>query len=83
MTATLYSKPHCVQCKATRRQLDRAGISYNEINLEADSDALGYVKSLGYHAAPVVVTASGEHWAGFRPDRIKELITHDEKGMNQ
>jgi glutaredoxin-like protein NrdH len=28
--------------------------------------------ALGYLQAPVVV-AGGEHWSGFRPDRIKAL----------
>jgi len=26
-------------------------------------------------AAPVVVTATGEHWSGFQPDRLKTLST--------
>lgn len=29
--------------------------------------------SLGYLQAPVVV-AGDDHWAGFRPDRIKNLV---------
>ena len=38
--------------------------------------AMDYVKSLGYQQAPVVVT-DGEHWAGFRPDKIA-MITQSQ-----
>jgi glutaredoxin-like protein NrdH len=32
------------------------------------------VLSLGYSAAPVVVVGD-EHWSGFRPDRLRGLVT--------
>ena len=35
--------------------------------------------ALGYLQAPVVV-AGGEHWSGFRPDRIKALAGVAESG---
>lgn len=70
MTITVYSKPSCVQCTATYRALDRAGLSYHVVDLSADERALSQVMELGYQQAPVVF-ADDEHWAGFRPDRIK------------
>jgi glutaredoxin-like protein NrdH len=70
MTITVYSKPSCVQCTATYRALDRAGLSYDVVDLSADELALAQVMELGYQQAPVVF-ADDEHWAGFRPDRIK------------
>ena len=70
MTITVYSKPSCVQCTATYRALDRAGLSYDVVDLSADERALAQVMELGYQQAPVVF-ADDEHWAGFRPDRIK------------
>ncbi|HMQ37181.1 MAG TPA: glutaredoxin-like protein NrdH [Micropruina sp.] len=70
MTITVYSKPSCVQCTATYRALDRAGLSYDVVDLSADEQALAQVLELGYQQAPVVF-ADDEHWAGFRPDRIK------------
>ena len=36
------------------------------------SEARDYVMALGYLQAPVVV-AGGEHWSGFRPDRIRAI----------
>lgn len=70
-TFTVYTKPGCVQCTATRKALDRAGISYELVDITEDSSARDFVMSLGYTSAPVVV-AGGEHWSGFRPDRIRQ-----------
>ena len=70
MSITVYSKPNCVQCDATKRALKKANLEYAEIDLMADAEALEAVKALGYQQAPVVM-AGGEHWSGFRPDLIK------------
>ena len=72
MTITVYSKPKCVQCNATYRALDKAGISYSTVDVTLDAEALAQVKALGYAQAPVVV-AGEDHWSGFRPDKIKSL----------
>jgi len=72
MAITVYSKPSCVQCNATYRALDAKGIEYSVTDVSQDADALEHVKSLGYLQAPVVVT-DGDHWSGFRPDKIDEL----------
>ncbi|WP_109317698.1 glutaredoxin-like protein NrdH [Pseudovibrio ascidiaceicola] len=72
MSITVYSKPACVQCTATTRALDSAGISYDVIDLSQDADAFAAVQELGYRQVPVVVTGD-QHWAGFRPDKISAL----------
>ena len=72
MSITVYSKPACVQCTATTRALDSAGISYDVIDLSQDTDAFAAVQELGYRQVPVVV-AGNQHWAGFRPDKISTL----------
>lgn len=72
MTITVYSKPACVQCEQTKKQLDRVGLSYEVIDLSADAAALEMVQGLGYRQAPVVI-AGDAHWAGFRPDLISKL----------
>lgn len=73
MTITVYSKPACVQCDATYRALDKNGLEYVIVDISTDEVALDYVKSLGHMQAPVVV-AGAEHWSGYRPDRIRELV---------
>ena len=72
MAITVYSKPSCVQCNATYRALDAKGIEYEVTDVSQDADALEQVKALGYMQAPVVI-ADGDHWSGFRPDKIDEL----------
>lgn len=71
-TITVYTKPACVQCNATFRALERQGIGYTAIDISEDQEAREYVLSLGYLQCPMVV-AGGDHWSGFRPDRIKTL----------
>jgi len=70
---TIYSKHGCVQCVATLRALDAAGIAYRVVDLESDSVALAHVKDAGFQQAPVVEGA-GEPWSGFRPDLIDKLV---------
>jgi glutaredoxin-like protein NrdH len=72
MTITLYTKPNCVQCDATKRALDKAGLAYSVVDLTQDADALEKVQQWGYRSAPVVV-AGDDHWSGFRPDKIAGL----------
>lgn len=75
MTITVYSKPACVQCKATTRALDAAGLSYEYRDVmtsdewSAEADRLS--QTLG-RQMPLVVT-DRDQWGGFRPDRIKAL----------
>lgn len=71
---TVFSKPSCVQCTATYRALDSKGIEYTIRDMSEDADALAMVKELGYLQAPVVLTPDGEHWSGFRPDKIGQLL---------
>ena len=72
MTVRVYTKTGCVQCDATFRALDKAVINYSRVDISTDHSAFDYVRSLGYSSAPVVV-AAGQHWNGFRPDRINRL----------
>ena len=69
---TVYTKPACVQCNATYKALDKAGLPYEVVDITEDAAARDYVMSLGYLQAPVVV-AGDEHWSGFRPDRVKAV----------
>lgn len=73
MSIKVYTKPSCVQCNATYRALDAAGLEYEIHDVTEDAAALEHVKSLGYLQAPVVITDE-DHWSGFRPDKISELV---------
>ena len=77
MTVTLYSKPNCRQCIATKRWLDQNNIEYSIDNI-MDDDNLALVKELGYLEAPVVIVRDGDNvddsWSGFIPDRLNTLL---------
>ena len=67
---TVYTKPACVQCDATCRALEKAGVSYDKIDVTQNAEAREYVMSLGYLATPVVYVSPTQHLSGFRPDRV-------------
>lgn len=69
----VYSKPACMQCTATTRELERKGIPFKYVDLSEDLEAVSTIKSLGYAQVPVVV-AGEQHWSGFRPDKIRTLV---------
>ena len=74
MTVTVYTKPGCVQCTATFKALEKNHISYSKVDVSADDQAREFIQSLGYSQLPVVI-AGGDQWGGFKPDRIKGLVT--------
>lgn len=71
---TVYSKPACVQCTATYKDLTNRGLEFEVIDVTEDDAALAKVKGLGYLGAPVVIT-DDDHWAGYRPDKIAPLAS--------
>ena len=76
---TVYTKPHCQQCRSTFRALDKAGLDYTavdiSVDISVDTEARDYVLALGYLSAPVVVADADTHWSGYRDDRLAELVT--------
>ncbi|WP_419708029.1 glutaredoxin-like protein NrdH [Promicromonospora sp. NFX87] len=72
MKVTVYTKSPCVQCDATKKLLDRIGVDYTPVDLDANPEALAQLKNLGYLGAPVVVT-DHDSWAGFQPDKVRQL----------
>ena len=71
----LYTKPNCGACNMTKKRLDHHEIPHQVVDVTTDPDAYDHVtKNLGYTSAPVVDAGSGNHWSGFRPDRIQGLL---------
>lgn len=70
---TVYSKPGCVGCNATKSKLARLGKEYVEVDISSDPEGLEIVRSLGYQQVPVVV-AGDIHWSGYSPDKLAALI---------
>jgi len=66
----------CMQCKLTKDVLEAVGLTFVDYDLTdpANASAREYVTDdLGYSSAPVVVVDDHDHWAGFQPERIREL----------
>jgi len=45
---TMYSTTWCGYCRRLKLQLDRAGIAFDEIDIERDPDAAKFVESVNY-----------------------------------
>ena len=73
MNITVYAKPYCPQCDATKRHLERQGIEYSAIDITQDEQALDQLLQAGFAQAPVVVTEQ-DAWSGYRPDKIRDLV---------
>ncbi|WEV46862.1 glutaredoxin-like protein NrdH [Bifidobacterium sp. ESL0690] len=72
MTVTVFTKPRCPQCEATKRQLTRANISFETVDLTENPSTLEQLTQAGFRQAPVVITPDAS-WSGYRPDLIKQL----------
>ena len=69
----VYTKPQCVQCDMTKRLMDKIGVEYTTVDIVENPEEMQKLIDMGYRAAPVVMTADGESFAGFQPDRINAL----------
>ena len=69
----IFSKNNFMQCKMTKKLLDKEGADYQEINIDERPDMIDYVKDLGFSAAPVV-KAGDIIFSGFQPAKLKEII---------
>ena len=58
---TMYSTPWCGYCTRLKRQLDRAGIPYRDVDIEADEAAAEVVMAVngGNQTVPTVVLPDG------------------------
>ena len=70
---TVYTKPSCVQCDATKRHLTKLNLEFETIDITQDQEALDKILAMGFQAAPVVITDSAS-WSGYQPDKINGLV---------
>lgn len=69
---TVYTKPNCPGCKMTKRELDKAGAHYNEIDLTTRPDLVEQFRAEGLRSAPVVELGD-ERVAGFNVVKIRAI----------
>ena len=77
MTITLYTKPGCQPCRATKRWLDNRSVDYQTVDVTTSPADLAAIKALGYEGVPVVIVSNGDaetdlHWNGFHPDNLSK-----------
>jgi glutaredoxin-like protein NrdH len=82
-TITVYTKPDCQPCKATKRWLDKRGIQYDTKDVTQDPLDFAAVQELGYSGVPVVVVNNGDnetelHWQGLHVDNLIKYTTTKE-----
>ena len=71
---TVFSKPGCGACVATRRALDKGGVEYRLVDVSVDAEAREMLVSRGFTQMPVVDPGDGREWfSGFRLDRVRAL----------
>lgn len=54
MTLKVYSKSNCPQCVRAKAILKNMNITYDEINIEEDSEAMNFLLSQGLRSLPQV-----------------------------
>ena len=78
-TITVYSKPRCVQCDATKRWLDKRAIPYTLIDITESPVDAEAIKALGFQQAPVVIVSTGDPetdlmWSGFEINNLNKYV---------
>jgi mycoredoxin len=60
-TLTMYSTTWCGYCQRLKAQLGRAGIAYNEVDIELDPEAAAFVESVngGNRTVPTILYPDG------------------------
>ena len=75
MTVTVFTKPHCPQCDATKRQFTKLGVPFETVDLTQNPSTLEQLQAAGFQQAPVVITPDNS-WTGYRPDLIRAVAQH-------
>ena len=82
MTVTVYTKPGCQPCRATKRWLDNRSVEYQTVDVTTSPADLEAIKALGYEGVPVVIVSGRTpeldlHWHGFIPDLLAKYALPD------
>lgn len=76
-SVTVYSKPGCVQCRFTVKELVAKGVPHTVIDVTKDADARKHLEDLGLRTMPVVEIqhqdGKPERWFGLKVDKLRGL----------
>lgn len=70
---TVYEKPNCTMCEATKRFLDKNKVHYAVADIDEDIRLIAQAR--GISAAPIVVVDHGDRtvmWGGFNLEKLRE-----------
>ena len=51
MTVTVFTKPHCPQCDATKRQFTKLGVPFETVDLTQNPSTLEQLQAAGFQQA--------------------------------
>lgn len=75
MTITVYSRPQCVQCNATKRFLNKRGVPFFEETM-TEEQAKAF-RDRGLLTLPIVVLSHNDQElqiiSGFSPDKLQAM----------
>ena len=73
---TMYSTPWCGYCRRLKSQMDREGIAYREVDIEANPAAADYVMSVngGNQTVPTVLFPDGTAMTNPSLVQVKERL---------
>ena len=69
----VYTAEWCGVCKKAMRYMDKEGISYNALDIDASEDTMIDYQKLGGLGVPLIVIGE-QRVSGFDPDLIQELL---------
>lgn len=81
MSITVYTKPYCQACDATKRWLTKRGVRFTETPLADHPEIRAEAITAGLRAAPIVVARFGtstDLWCGFNPGELTNYATRME-----
>lgn len=75
-SVTIFTTTWCTYCKALKRQLDRLGIPYSEVNIETEAGAPELVEQLngGNQVVPTVIFPDSSVETNPRAALVKEKL---------
>lgn len=75
-TITMFSTEWCGYCKRLKMQLNSAGVSYTEVDIEQDSDAAALVEKVngGNQTVPTVIFPDGTSATNPSLKEVKERL---------
>lgn len=74
---TMYTTPWCGYCRRLKGQLERAGIDFNEVDIEQDPAAADYVLRVngGNQTVPTVLLPNGTALTNPSLREVQEQLT--------